>query len=117
MLKTVDVHVRHLRSVAVLDLSGDVTGQASEDLASAYDQATRLEPDAVLLDFTDVEYINSTGIAVLVTLLARARKEGGRMAACGLTPHYLEIFTVTRLSDFMEIFDSEQHALRSLADG
>ena len=84
MLKTVDVHVRHLRSVAVLDLSGDVTGQASEDLASAYDQATRLEPDAVLLDFTDVEYINSTGIAVLVTLLARARKEGGRMAACGL---------------------------------
>lgn len=115
MLKTVDVSVRHLRSVAVLDLSGDVTRQAANDLARAYDQAVSFAPDALLLDFGDVEYINSTGIAVLVTLLARARKEGRRMAACGLTAHYREIFSVTRLSDFIELFDDEQDALRSLA--
>jgi anti-anti-sigma factor len=115
MLKTVEISVRHLRSVAVLDLSGDVTGQATNELAKAYDEAVKLAPDAVLLDFADVEYINSTGIAVLVSMLARARKEGRRMAACGLTAHYREIFSVTRLSDFIEMFDDEQHALRSLA--
>jgi anti-anti-sigma factor len=115
MLKTVDISVRHLRSVAVLDLSGDVTGQATTALAKAYDEAVKLAPDAVLLDFTNVEYINSTGIAVLVTMLARARREGRRMAACGLTTHYREIFSVTRLSDFIEMFDDEQHALRTLA--
>lgn len=115
MLKTVDVSVRHLRSVAVLDLSGDVTGQASEDLTAGYRQAVSYAPDAVLLDFSGVEYINSTGIAVLVTLLAAAHKDGRRMAACGLTPHYREIFAITRLSDFIEMFDDEQAALRSLA--
>jgi anti-sigma B factor antagonist len=115
MLKTVDISVRHLRSVAVFDLSGDVTGQAVGELTTAYDEAVKIAPDAILLDFADVEYINSTGIAVLVTLLARARKEGRRMAACGLTAHYREIFTVTRLSDYIEMFDDEQQALRSLA--
>jgi anti-sigma B factor antagonist len=115
MLKTVEISVRHLRSVAVLDLSGDVTGQAASELTKAYDDAVRIAPDAVLLDFADVEYINSTGIAVLVSLLARARKEGRRITACGLTPHYREIFSVTRLSDYMDLFDDEQHALRSLA--
>jgi anti-anti-sigma factor len=115
MLKTVDVSVRHLRSVAVLVLAGDVTGQAGDDLTTGYADAITCAPDALLLDFTSVEYINSTGIAVLVGLLARARREGRRMAACGLTPHYREIFTVTRLADFIELFDSEQSALRALA--
>ena len=115
MLKAVDVSVRHLRSVAVLDLAGDVTGQATQDLTAAYRQAVGYAPDVVLLDFSRVEYINSTGIAVLVTLLAAARADGRRMAACGLTDHYREIFAITRLSDFISLFDDEQSALRSLA--
>lgn len=115
MLKTVDVSVRHLRSVAVLTLAGDVTGQAVHDLTQAYDAAVAMDPDALLLDFAAVEYINSTGIAVLVGLLARAQREGRRMAACGLTPHYREIFTVTRLADYIELFDDERRALRGLA--
>lgn len=115
MLKTVDIRVRHLRSVAVLDLGGDVTGQASRELMDAYDQAAALGSHPILLDFSGVEYINSTGIAVLVGLLARARREGRRIAACGLTPHYVEIFTVTRLADFLELFDDEERALLALA--
>ena len=115
MLKTVEVRVRHLRSVAVLDLGGDVTSQADAELAAAYDEAITHAPDAVLLDFSSVEYINSTGIAVLVSLLARAQREGRRMAACGLTPHYVEIFTVTRLADFIELYPDEQAALHGLA--
>ncbi|HEX6254495.1 MAG TPA: STAS domain-containing protein [Euzebyales bacterium] len=114
MLKTVDVSVRHLWSVAVLTLSGDVTGQATHDLTEAYDIAVAMGPDALLLDFAEVEYINSTGIAVLVSLLARARRKGRRMAACGLTPHYREVFAVTRLADYIEVFDDEQQALHGL---
>ena len=115
MLKAVDVSVRHLRSVAVLDLAGDVTGGAGDELTAAYRLAVTYQPDAVLLDFTRVEYINSTGIAVLVSVLAAARTDGCRLAACGLADHYREIFAITRLSDFIELFDDEQSALRHLA--
>jgi anti-anti-sigma factor len=57
----------------------------------------------VTLDFADVGYINSTGIALVVRLLADARRDGRAVKAVGLTPHYREIFRSTRLSDFMDI--------------
>ena len=110
----VEVRVRHLTAMAVLDLGGDITSQAQEDLGAAYDQAVEIDPSAILLNFTRVEYINSTGIALLVGILARARQEHRRVMACGLTPHYMEIFQVTRLADFMDLFDDEDGAARDL---
>jgi anti-anti-sigma factor len=59
----------------------------------------------VLLDFSAVDYINSTGIAVIVGILAQARKNGQELQAGGLAEHYREIFRITRLSDFMTILD------------
>jgi anti-sigma B factor antagonist len=55
--------------------------------------------------------MNSTGIALVVGLLARARKSKRRIVACGLSPHYREIFEITRLADFMPVFRDETSAL------
>ncbi len=65
----------------------------------------------MILNFSQVDYINSTGIAVIVTLLARARAEGRQLRAFGLSPHYEEIFQITRLADFMSIHHNEPEAL------
>jgi anti-sigma B factor antagonist len=111
----IEVRVRHLTALAVLDLGGDITSQAQQDLNAAYDEAVQIDPSAVLLNFTAVSYINSTGIALLVGILARARKEHRRVMACGLTPHYTEIFQVTRLADFMDLFDTEDAAIQALS--
>jgi anti-sigma B factor antagonist len=97
--------VRHEAGVAVLDLSGDVSSGAEQKLLAAYAQAG--EAGIVLLDFTDVDYINSTGIALIVGLLAQARAAGQEVQARGLAEHYREIFRITRLSDFMTILDDE----------
>jgi anti-anti-sigma factor len=64
-----------------------------------------------VLNFRAVDYINSTGIALIVGLLAQARKSRRKLVVCGLSEHYQEIFRITRLSDFMEIFDDETSAL------
>ena len=61
---------------------------------------------SIRLDFTAVAYINSTGIALIVGLLGRARAAAVPVSACGLTDHYREIFEITRLSDFMTIDDA-----------
>ena len=53
----------------------------------------------------------STGIALIVSLLARARKSKRRLLACGLSQHYVEIFQITRLVDFMSVFPDEASAL------
>ena len=111
----VEVRVRHLTALAVLDLGGDITSQAQDDLARAYDEAIKIDPSAILLNFKAVSYINSTGIALLVGLLARARREHRRVLASGLTPHYVEIFEVTRLADFMDLFEDEDGAISALS--
>lgn len=64
---------------------------------------------------TPREYSESSGFAALVSALAAARAGGCRLSACGLTDHYRDIFAITRLSDFIELFDDEQSALRHLA--
>jgi len=88
-------------------LSGDLNARADETLADAYSQVAALGPRRVSLDFGHVGYINSTGIALVVRLLANARRDGRGVRAIGLTPHYREIFRITRLSDFMDIVEGD----------
>lgn len=89
---------------SVIVLRGTVNKAARENLEAAYEEAAT-HPGEVRLDFRQVDYINSTGIAVIVGLLAKARATGRRMGAFGLTEHYREVFEITRLSDFMTIYD------------
>ena len=88
-------------------LSGDLNGQADDTMAGAYDRVAKLGPRRISLDFGQVGYINRTGIALVVRLLADARRDGRAVRAVGLTPHYQEIFRITRLSDFMEIVEGD----------
>lgn len=87
----------------IVELQGDINGFSEADLNAAYTQAEQLSGDSIVLDFRKVDYINSTGIALIVGLLARARALHKSIIASGLSDHYREIFTITRLSDFMEI--------------
>ena len=88
-------------------LSGDLNGRADETMANAYARVVALGSRRVSIDFGPVGYINSTGIALVVRLLADARRDGRTVRAIGLTEHYKEIFRITRLSDFMEIVEGD----------
>ena len=90
---------------ARLAMRGDVDIAADETLASAYKAAALAGAARVVLDFTTVDYINSTGIALIVRLLAEARRDHRDVIAVGLSDHYREIFRITRLSDYLTIAD------------
>jgi len=93
-----------------IELRGDIDGSAGVALGAAYGETAGA--DSVLLDFGAVDYINSTGIALIVGILARARADARPVAARGLSEHYREIFEITRLSDFMTILADEQSPQR-----
>ena len=90
-----------------LTLRGDVNLAADETLAGAYAEAADKGAARVVLDFAQVEYINSTGIALIVRLLAEARRDHREVIALGLSDHYREIFRITRLSDYLTIADAQ----------
>ena len=95
--------VEGMNGTAVIKLSGEINSKADAALSEAYNEAEAQDPAGITLDFQQVDYINSTGIALIVGLLARARAAHRPLAAVGLSDHYREIFTITRLSDFIEI--------------
>jgi anti-sigma B factor antagonist len=91
---------------ARLAMRGDVDIAADETLAAAYATAADAGATRVILDFAAVDYINSTGIALIVRLLAEARRDRREVIALGLSDHYREIFRITRLSDYLTIADA-----------
>lgn len=107
--------VRRVDGLAVIDLYGEIDGFADAALEMAYDEAESHGTPSVLLNFSGVDYVNSTGIALIVGLLARARKSRRQLLTTGLTEHYQEIFSITRLSDFMTVYPSEEAALKDVA--
>jgi anti-sigma B factor antagonist len=113
LTKPLEAIVRHQPGVAIVDLNGQIDAYADDVMQAAYAEATKQRPGTILLNLSQVEYINSTGIALIVSLLAQSRKSGLRMLACGLSEHYLEIFRITRLTDFIGVFPDEASALAS----
>ncbi len=97
--------------VVVVDLFGDIDVAAQGTLNRAYAEANRREPSAIVLNLAEVDYINSAGIALIVSLLTQARKAGCHLLTYGLSPHYLKIFQITRLSEYMGIYADEASAV------
>ena len=94
--------MRERDGVAVIDLTGDLDSSAEEALNEAYAQATGSGADSVVLNFEGAEYINSTGIALIVGLLAQARANrvrGEGIRAVGPLPRDLRDHAAVRLHD------------------
>jgi anti-sigma B factor antagonist len=98
-------------TMTVLDIQGDVTGASEDALAEAYAEAADGATRAVILNFTRLEYMNSGGIGLLVTLLVRANRAKQKLLAYGLSEHYRQIFELTRLDEAIGIYESEAEAV------
>ena len=96
---------------SVIDIKGDVTGASEDVLSTAFEEASAKGVDRVVLNFEGLEYMNSGGIGLLVTLLVRANRQRQQMCAYGLNEHYRQIFELTRLDDAISIFGSESEAV------
>jgi anti-sigma B factor antagonist len=107
---TMDVR-RVGETTAVVDIKGEVTAACEPVLMSAYEAAGGSATSRLVLNFAGLEYMNSGGIGMLVTLLVRANRQRQQLAAFGLSDHYREIFELTRLDEAITIFDNEESAL------
>lgn len=100
--------------INVIDIRGEVTGAAENILTDAYVQASA-DAQIIVLNFAGLEYMNSSGIGLLVTLLIRAQRHNQKLVAIELSEHYQEIFELTRLNEAITLFPTEQAALNTLS--
>jgi anti-sigma B factor antagonist len=113
--KVLNASVRTDGGLAVIDLNGEISAQAEDTLNTAYAEAEADNATTVILNFSGVDYINSTGIALILNMLVKAGRSHRRIMAYGLSDHYREIFRITRLADFMRIYKDEASAMASSA--
>jgi anti-anti-sigma factor len=98
-------------AVTVLAFSGDISSASKDAILEAY-QGLGEAATSVLLDFTAVDYINSSGIAIIIQLLLEASKSGARKVGIfGLSAHFQKVFTMVGINKYASLYPNEQAAL------
>ncbi len=100
--------------VAVLRFEGDIASTSKEAVLGAYQGLPKESTKLVLLDFTGVDYINSSGIALVIQLLIEASHAGQTVYAFGLSAHFTKVFTMVGITKYARLFSSEAEALAAL---
>ena len=104
----------HSEQARVIVIKGDITAASEDVLMDAYGRASGDGVQAIVLSFAELDYMNSGGIGLLVTLLVRAQRQHQQVLAFGLSDHYRQIFELTRLDEAVGIHDSEDDALAAV---
>jgi anti-sigma B factor antagonist len=114
-IANLSTHVRKAGPAAcVVDIQGEINAQAESILMEAYNQACEAQARNIIFNFSDLSYMNSSGIGLLVTLLIRANRQKQRLLAYGLSEHYRQIFELTRLNEAIAILEGETEALAAV---
>ena len=101
-------------AASIIDIKGEINGLSETVLMEAYNQASLNGVRSIILNFSDLEYMNSSGIGLLVTLLIRVRRQKQRLLAFGLSEHYKEIFDMTGLNDAIGLYNGEMQAIAAV---
>ncbi len=114
MDKKTETRLRHVGGAVIIDLIGDVTDRGQKVINNAYAEALSNGPERVFFNFSETEYINTSGIAVLISIVMEAEKVGQKIGLYGMSAHYRKVFTLVRLPLYADMYESESEALALL---
>lgn len=100
--------------ITCLRFNGDISSASKEAVVGTYQALDKATHKKILLDFKGVEYLNSSGIALVIQVLMEANKSGQSIAICGLTPHFTKVFTMVGITKYASLFPDEAAALAAL---
>jgi anti-anti-sigma factor len=112
-----EVRLSELGAVAVLEILGDVTAASENAILNAYSEATSRHTGPFILRFDSNGYVNSGGIAVLIQLLAQARRNRQTIGITGLSDHFRKIFHMVGITKFATIYGTSEEAVAALTAG
>jgi anti-sigma B factor antagonist len=101
-------------AVTVLRFEGDISSASKDAVIGSYHSLSKETVKFVMLDFTKVEYINSSGIALVIQLLMEASNSGQKVLAFGLSPHFMKVFTMVGITKYAGLFPDQTAALATV---
>ncbi len=111
---SLEIQQREREGITLLDLIGRITvGDAASTLRAHLYQLDAAGVCNLILNLAQVDYIDSTGLGVLVVGFTSLRNRGGRLKLVNLTPRNIELLVLTKLTTVFEVFNDEQDAVNS----
>ena len=105
---------REVDGVTVLDLSGRITlGEGSVQLRDAIRDLIGKGQKSILLNLSDVNYIDSSGLGELVSAYTTARNQGAALKLLGLSKKVNDLLQLTKLYTVFDIYDDEASGIAS----
>lgn len=101
-------------SLAMLRFHGDITSTSKAVILDAY-RALPAGTSRIVLDFTKVDYLNSSGIAILIQLLMEAHKAAQVVHSFGLSAHFQKVFAMVGITKYTHLYADEPLALASFS--
>lgn len=106
-----DIQKRLEGDVAILSLQGRLDLTNASTLKEASKDVLESQAKKMILNLDKVDFINSSGLGALVSILKEVRNSHGALRLTNLAPYVKEIFDITQLSNIFEIFPDEKQAL------
>ncbi len=111
-----DITIRQVEGVTLLDLSGRITmGEASSMLRAAVQQALAANSKKIVVNLSQVSYIDSAGLGDLVGAYTSAKNAGAELKLLNLTRRVKDLLVITKLSTIFAVSDNERDAVHSFA--
>lgn len=105
--------VREKGSVTVIQLTGRLDLASGSSLKEQVKKLLAKNDTTIHLNLAQVEFINSSGLGALVSIMKEVRLTKGRLTLSNLASYVQEIFDITQLSHIFEIYQTEDEALAS----
>jgi anti-sigma B factor antagonist len=101
--------------IVVLRFTGDITSASKTVVLGTY-EALPKESKRILLDFSKVEYLNSSGIALIIQMLIQAGKSAQSVQTFGLSAHFQKVFTMVGMTKYTKLYSDESTACAAFAE-
>ncbi|MDZ4725945.1 MAG: STAS domain-containing protein [Leptospira sp.] len=98
-------------ALPVIHIAGEITSEAEDEIVQSYESIPTDKKSRVILNFTDTSYINSAGIATLISLITKSSESHGKIEFAGLNNHFRKVMDIVGLTDFVLIHDSLDSAI------
>lgn len=105
-----DITIKTAGNCSTFHLKGRLDLTSSSELKEKVKEYLDQGKVNIILDLAQVDFINSSGLGILVSTLKEVRTVKGRIALCSLAPYVQEIFEITQLSHIFDIYPGEEEA-------
>jgi len=103
---------KKIGDILVCSINGEINMNNSPELRKLFDKCINDEEKKIVIDFSNVGYIDSSGLATLIEMLQRLNKYQGRLRLCNMSEKIKSIFQITKLEKLFDICATQEEALK-----